>query len=140
MWQDLETPSGGVWRVGAISDQLVRTMQWEAESKGYCVVSTWAITRSGARRLPRIVVESILEAEPRIFYVLSADIEARCHTGGCPLCSTGFAWKSDQTTPRMSRTYQNDHRENLDGKGKDECIQRQSRRDRASQREEKSLS
>ena len=38
----------------------------------------------------------------------------------------------------MPRANQNDCRENLDGKGKDECIQRQNRRDRASERKEKS--
>ena len=32
-------------------------------------------------------MESILEAEPRIFYVLSVDIEALCHTGGCLGCA-----------------------------------------------------
>ena len=32
--------------------------------------------------LPRIVVERAPEAEPRRFYVLSADIEAHGHTGG----------------------------------------------------------
>ena len=34
----------------------------------------------------------------------------------------------------MSRTNQNDYRENFDGKSEDECIQRLSRRDRASER------
>ena len=37
--------------------------------------------------LPRIVVEGAPEAEPRRFYVLSADIEAHGHTGGCPGCA-----------------------------------------------------
>ena len=37
--------------------------------------------------LPRIVVERAPEAEPRRFYVLSADIEAHGHTGGCPGCA-----------------------------------------------------
>ena len=37
--------------------------------------------------LPRIVVERAPEVEPRIFYVLSADIEAHEHTGGCPGCA-----------------------------------------------------
>ena len=42
--------------------------------------------------LPRIVVERTPEFEPRRFYVLSADIEARGHTGGCPaLASHGRA-------------------------------------------------
>ena len=37
--------------------------------------------------LPRIVVERAPEVEPRRFYVLSADIEAHGHTGGCPGCA-----------------------------------------------------
>ena len=37
--------------------------------------------------LPRIVVERAPDAEPRRFYVLSADIEAPGHTGGCPGCA-----------------------------------------------------
>ena len=37
--------------------------------------------------LPRIVVERAPEAETRRFYVLSADIEAHGHTGGCPGCA-----------------------------------------------------
>ena len=37
--------------------------------------------------LPRIVVERAPEAEPRRFYVLSADIEAHGHTVGCPGCA-----------------------------------------------------
>ena len=37
--------------------------------------------------LPSIVVERAPEVEPRRFYVLSADIEAHEHTGGCPGCA-----------------------------------------------------
>ena len=37
--------------------------------------------------LPRIVVERAPEAEPRRFYVLSVDIEAHGHTGGCAGCA-----------------------------------------------------
>ena len=37
--------------------------------------------------LPWIVVERIPEVEPSRFYVFSADIEARGHTGGCPGCA-----------------------------------------------------
>ena len=36
---------------------------------------------------PRIVVEIAPEVEPKRFYVLSADIEAHGHTGGCPGCA-----------------------------------------------------
>ena len=35
----------------------------------------------------RIVVDKTPEVEPRRFYVLSADIEAHGHTGGCPGCA-----------------------------------------------------
>ena len=37
--------------------------------------------------LLRIVVERAPEVEPRRFNVLSADIEAHGHTGGCPGCA-----------------------------------------------------
>ena len=37
--------------------------------------------------LPRIVVERAPEVEPRRFYVLSLDIEAHGHTGGCSGCA-----------------------------------------------------
>ena len=37
--------------------------------------------------LPRIVVERTPEVEPRRFHVLSADVEAHGHTGGCPGCA-----------------------------------------------------
>ena len=37
--------------------------------------------------LPRIVVERAPEVEPRRFFVLSADIEAHGHIGGCPGCA-----------------------------------------------------
>ena len=37
--------------------------------------------------LQRIVVERAPEVEPRRFYVLSANIEAHGHTGGCPGCA-----------------------------------------------------
>ena len=47
--------------------------------------------------LPRILVERAPEVEPRRFFVLSADIEAHGHTGGCPgsaaLASHGKAAK-----------------------------------------------
>ena len=37
--------------------------------------------------MPKIAVEIIPEVEPKRSYVLSADIEARGHTGGCPGCA-----------------------------------------------------
>ena len=43
--------------------------------------------KEGAAPLPRIVVERASEVEPGRFYVLSADIEAHGHTGGCPGCA-----------------------------------------------------
>ena len=46
--------------------------------------------------LPRVQIERIPEAEPRRFYVLSADIEAHGHTEVVGLCRAGFAWKSDK--------------------------------------------
>ena len=48
--------------------------------------------------LPRIVVERAPEAEPRRFYVLSADIEAHGQTGGCPGCAA-LASHGKATTP-----------------------------------------
>ena len=53
--------------------------------------------KGAAAPLPTIVVQRAPEVEPRIFYVLSADIEAHGHTGGCPgraaLASHGRATK-----------------------------------------------
>ena len=37
--------------------------------------------------LPRFLVERAPEVEARRFYVLSSDIEAHGHTGGCPGCA-----------------------------------------------------
>ena len=78
--------------------------------------------------LPRIVVERAPEVEPGRFYVLSTDIEAHGHTGGCPGCaalaSHGKATKphNDECRERIRTII-----ENLDGKSKDECVQRQNR-------------
>ena len=48
--------------------------------------------------LPRIVVEREPEVEPRRVYVLSANIEAHGHTGGCPGCAAlASQGKSDKT-------------------------------------------
>ena len=62
--------------------------------------------------------------------------EAYGHVGGCRGCAAlASQGKIDKTTQqRMSRPNQNDHRENVDGQGKDKCIQSQSPRDRASER------
>ena len=48
--------------------------------------------------LPRIVVERASKVEPRRFYVLSADIEAHGHTGGCPCCAA-LASHGEATKP-----------------------------------------
>ena len=92
--------------------------------------------------LPRIVVERAPEVEPRRFNVLSADIEAHGHTGGCPGCaalaSHGKATKPQNGESRerirtiIERTF-------FHWKSKDEYVQRQSRRDRASERDKKKL-
>ena len=91
--------------------------------------------------LPRIVVERAPEVELRRFYVLSVDIEAHGHTGGCPGCaalaSHGKATKphNDECRERIRTIIER----TLTGKA-NECVQRQNRCDRASQREETSLS
>ena len=46
-----------------------------------------ADTEGAGPPVQRIVVERAPEAEPRRSYVLSADIEAHGHTGGCPGCA-----------------------------------------------------
>ena len=48
--------------------------------------------------LPRVVVERAPKVEPRKFYVLSADIEAHGHTGGCQRC-TALASHGRATKP-----------------------------------------
>ena len=55
-----------------------------------CMCETKNVTadKEGAGpKMPRIVVERAPEAEPRRSYVLSPDIEAHGHTGGCPGCA-----------------------------------------------------
>ena len=72
--------------------------------------------------LPWIVVARALEVEPIRLYVLSADIEAHGHTGGCPGCaalaSYGNARKPhcNECRERIGTII-----ENFDGKSKDEC-------------------
>ena len=92
--------------------------------------------------MPRIVVERTPEFEPRRFYVLSADIEAHGHTGGCPSCaalaSHGIATKphNDESRERIrtiiGRT--------LTGKARMNAHKRQNRRDSAGEGEETSSS
>ena len=52
--------------------------------------------------LQRIVVERAPEVEPRRFYVLSADIEAHEHTGGCPGCAA-LASRGKATKPHNDK-------------------------------------
>ena len=68
-WNDL---CGTAWQMVTLELQLTKKVKADKEGAG--------------PPLPRIVVERIPEVEPR-FYVLSADIEARGHTGGCPGCA-----------------------------------------------------
>ena len=64
-------------------------------------------TEGAGPPLPRTVVERAPQVEPRRFYVLSADIEAHGHTGGCSGCaalaSHGKATKphNDECRERM---------------------------------------
>ena len=55
-------------------------LRWNRQRKSH-------LTKKELHPLPRIVVERIPEVELRRFYVLSADIEAHDHTGGCPGCA-----------------------------------------------------
>ena len=79
--------------------------------------------------LPRIVVERAPEVEPRRFFVLSADIEAHGHTGGCAGCAAlapqGRATKphNDECRERIRMIIERI----LTGKSRDECVQRQNR-------------
>ena len=54
---------------------------WQMVALELKLTAKVAVDNEGAGPpLPRIVVERIPEVEPRIFYVLSADIEAHRHT------------------------------------------------------------
>ena len=105
---------------------------WESRNwEGLCGTPRQMVTRElrltqkvtadkegAGAKLPRIV-ERAPEAEPRRFYVLSADIEAHGHTGGCPGCaaltSHGKATKphNDECRERIRTIF---------GKSKDECV------------------
>ena len=134
---------GNSWTRQTLSDAWEST-NWE----GLCGTPELNMTKKvtadkggAGPPLPRIVVERAPEIEPRRFYVLSADIEAHGHTGGCPGCaalaSHGKATKphNDECRERIRTIIER----TLTGKSKDECVQRQNRRDRASEREEKEL-
>ena len=54
--------------------------------------------------MPRIVPERAPEIEPRRFYVLSADIEAHGHTGGCLGCAV-LASHEERVRTIIERTY-----------------------------------
>ena len=57
--------------------------------------------------LPRIVVETAPEVQPRRFHVLSADIEAHGHTGGCPGCAALASHR------RATKTHNDECRERI---------------------------
>ena len=70
------------------------------------------------------------EVEPRRYYVLSADIEAHGHTGGCPGCA------ALESHGKVAKPLYHECRGRIraiiettcfDGKTKDECVQRQNR-------------
>ena len=67
-----ESTCGTPWQMVAPELKLTKRVTADKEGAG--------------PRLPRIVVERAPEAEPRRFYVLSADIEAHGHIGACPGC------------------------------------------------------
>ena len=64
---------GTLWQM--VAPELKLTMKVTADKEG------------AGRPLPTIVVERAPEVEPGRFCVLSADIEAYGHTGGCPVCA-----------------------------------------------------
>ena len=64
---------GTPWQIVATESKLAKKVSADKEGAGH--------------PLPRIVVERAPEVEPRRFFVLSADIEAHGHTGGCPVCA-----------------------------------------------------
>ena len=73
---------------------------WESTGKD-CVGTPWQMVapelkltkkvtadkEAAGPQLPRIAVERAPEVGSRRFFVLSADIEAHGHTGGCPGCA-----------------------------------------------------
>ena len=81
-WEGL---CGTPWQMAAPEMKLTKTVTVDKEGAGL--------------PLPRIVAERAPVVEPRRFYVLSADIEAHGHTGGCPGCAAlASNWKSDKAT------------------------------------------
>ena len=82
---------GRSWRRQTLSDVWDATnwdglcgTPWQKMAREVKLTKKVTADKEGAGRpLPRIVAERIVEAEPRRFHVLSADIEAHGHTGGC---------------------------------------------------------
>ena len=64
---------GTPWQVVALDMKLTTEVAADEEGTG--------------PPLPRFVMERIPESEPGRFHVLSGDIEARGHTGGCSGCA-----------------------------------------------------
>ena len=128
---------GGSWTRQTLSDAWESTnwdglfgTPWQMVAPELKLTKKVTADKEGAGTpLSRIAVERAPEIEPRRFYVLSADIEAHGHTGGCPGCaalaSHGRATKPhndecrERIRPIIERTF--------NGKSKDECIQRQNR-------------
>ena len=73
------------------SDEMGRLVwhTWQMVASELVLTKKVTIDKERARPpLPRVVVERVLEVEPRRFYLLSADIEAQGYSGGCPGCAT----------------------------------------------------
>ena len=64
---------GTPWQIVAL--ELTSTKKVKSDKEG------------AGPQLPKIVVERYPEVEPRRFCMLSADIEAHGHTGGCSGCT-----------------------------------------------------
>ena len=74
---------------------------WQMVAPGLKLTKKVTADKKGAGLpLSRIVVERAPEAEPRRFYVLSADIEAHGHTRLPRMHSACIAWQSDKATKR----------------------------------------
>ena len=75
------------WTTQTLSDGLCAT-PWQMAAPELKLTKKVTADKGGAGLpLPRIVVGRAPEAEPRRFYVLSADIAAHGHTGSCPGCA-----------------------------------------------------
>ena len=85
----MEKGNGAIWRFRKIIEDGVSSCA-SRMTQGIFVAHhdrTEKRERAGPP-LPRTVVERAPEVEAKRFYVLSADIEAQGHTGGCPRCAS----------------------------------------------------